>query len=109
MATVTVTQFADALGINRRTVHRWARTGRVRAVKTPGGHWRIDARDLERSQLTTAEFARLVGVCQRTALRWIASGKVQAVQTPGGYLVAASDAARFAASRTPASTRGSAS
>lgn len=99
---LTVTQFADALGVNRRTVHAWAKSGRVRAVKTPGGHWRIDARDLVATRLSTTEFARQVGVCYRTAYRWASSGKLDAVKTDGGYQIAATEVARLAAPKPPA-------
>ncbi|MDF5759193.1 helix-turn-helix domain-containing protein [Spongiactinospora sp. TRM90649] len=29
------------------TVSRWARAGRIRSTKTPGGHWRVYASDVE--------------------------------------------------------------
>jgi len=95
MTMMTVTAFAARLGINRRTAHRWARTGRVRAVKTPGGHWRIDSRDLEKTTLSTAEFAREAGICQRTVLRWIASGKLDATASPGGFRIAAGEVEKY--------------
>jgi excisionase family DNA binding protein len=93
---LTVTQFAAAAGVNRRTAQSWAREGRVRAVRTAGGHWRLDARDLEQRRLTTGEFAQAVGVCYRTAYRWAAAGKLDAVKTRGGYLIAAGEVAKRA-------------
>lgn len=34
-------EVADVFGVDAKTVGRWARTGKVAAVRTPGGHWRI--------------------------------------------------------------------
>jgi len=78
MGYMTATAFAAALGLHRRTVVNWARTGRVKGHQTPGGHWRIDESEIEEREMTTAEAARLIGVCQRTVLRWIEAGKLKA-------------------------------
>lgn len=99
--TMTVTQFSEALGVSRKTVQRWISSGRIRAQKTPGGHWRIDADQVNKQWLRTSEFARAVGICHRTTLRWIASGKLAARTTPGGdYEVAAGEVARYATRAT---------
>jgi len=94
---MTLTQYAEAVGVSRKTVLRWVHAGRISAVKTPGGHWRIDADEVHKQWLRTSEFARAVGVCHRTVLRWIADGKVESRRTPGGFHeVAADEVARYA-------------
>jgi excisionase family DNA binding protein len=32
----------DVLGVTSQTLRRWAKTGRIPAIKTPGGHYRYD-------------------------------------------------------------------
>jgi excisionase family DNA binding protein len=41
-------QVARLLQVNRATVTRWIRLGQLRAVRTPGGTYRIPRRDVER-------------------------------------------------------------
>lgn len=33
---------AEIFGVDRRTVNRWARGGKLKAIRTPGNHWRFD-------------------------------------------------------------------
>ena len=96
---MTVTQYAAARGVNRRTVLRWIRDGDIRAVRTRGGHWRIDARDLDRRWLTPRQFAGEVGVCYRTAVRWCESGKLAAEKRPGSWRIDAAEVARITAAK----------
>lgn len=50
----TTSEAADALGVSRRSLARWAQDGVVRpAMTTPGGHFRWDVDQL-RTQLQTA-------------------------------------------------------
>ena len=95
----TVTEAADVLGLNRRTVMRWLENGRIRGHKTPGGHWRINAVDLERADLTAAEFAGMVGVHPLTVRRWCEAGKVDCRKTSDGghWLVPMSEVGRVGA------------
>jgi excisionase family DNA binding protein len=82
---LTVTAAATRLGVNRRTVQRWARVGDVEAHRTPGGHWRVSLDVLDR-ELTLAGFAAEVGVHSLTARRWCVDGKVPgAHRTAGGH------------------------
>lgn len=37
----TVKELADRWSANRKTVLNWIREGRLPAIKTPGGHYRI--------------------------------------------------------------------
>ena len=38
---------AEVLGVHVETLKRWARDGKVRAWKTPGGWWRFRRADLD--------------------------------------------------------------
>lgn len=42
MAYLTVSQAADKLGLTQVTVRDYIRRGVLVAVRTPGGHWRIE-------------------------------------------------------------------
>lgn len=37
-------EIAAQLGVTARTVRNWCRSGRLQAIRTPGGHWRITNR-----------------------------------------------------------------
>jgi excisionase family DNA binding protein len=39
-------EVAAIFGVNSKTVVRWARDGRLRCIRTPGGHMRIYAEDV---------------------------------------------------------------
>ena len=47
-------QVARLFGVSVSSVTRWARTGLIRAVRTPGGHYRFPAEETRR---TAARFA----------------------------------------------------
>jgi excisionase family DNA binding protein len=40
---LTVSEVAELFRVNARTVKRWAKTRRVTAIRTPGGHHRYPA------------------------------------------------------------------
>lgn len=47
---LSAAQVADRLGVDRSTVLSWCATGRIPAIKLPGGHtspWRIRLSDIE--------------------------------------------------------------
>lgn len=44
---VTPSEVGRALKVDPRTASRWAKTGRVRSVRTPGGWYRLYRADLE--------------------------------------------------------------
>lgn len=39
---------ADMLGVSKQTIINWIKAGRIRAERTPGGHFRIAAEDFSR-------------------------------------------------------------
>jgi excisionase family DNA binding protein len=39
-------EVAAMFGVNAKTVARWAKEGRIRSIRTPGGHMRIYAEDV---------------------------------------------------------------
>ena len=39
-------EVAAMFGVNAKTVARWAKEGRIRCIRTPGGHMRIYAEDV---------------------------------------------------------------
>jgi excisionase family DNA binding protein len=43
---LSLAQAAHLLGVGRKTLARWIADGRVPAVRTPGGRYRLDERDL---------------------------------------------------------------
>lgn len=42
-------EVARLFGVSVSTVTRWARTGLLKAVRTPGGHYRFRAEDMRRA------------------------------------------------------------
>jgi excisionase family DNA binding protein len=45
---LTSSQVARLFGVSPSTVNRWARNGLIRCIRTPGGHYRFPAREIER-------------------------------------------------------------
>jgi len=54
-------EVARLFGVSPSTVTRWARTGLLKAVRTPGGHYRFHADQMRRAARAglPAEFVRL--------------------------------------------------
>lgn len=44
---LTPAQLAETWGISLRTVQRYLQTGQVKAIRLPGGHYRIRAEDAD--------------------------------------------------------------
>lgn len=80
-----LSEFAAALGICTRTARRWIASGRIEALQTKGGHWRVRASQLTARELTVPQFAHLVGVHPVTVRRWIAADLIAHTTTPTGY------------------------
>lgn len=49
---LNVDQAAEIMGVVAYTIRRWAKSGRIEAVKTPGGHWRFSRASLEQAWVT---------------------------------------------------------
>jgi len=47
-------EVARLFGVSHSTVTRWARTGLLQAVRTPGGHYRYRAEDMRRAASAVA-------------------------------------------------------
>lgn len=45
---LTTTQAARLLGVHAASISRWANQGRIRAIRTLGGHRRIPVAEVER-------------------------------------------------------------
>jgi excisionase family DNA binding protein len=43
-------EVASMFGVNTKTVGRWARSGKIDAIRTPGGHRRFRASEIKRAQ-----------------------------------------------------------
>lgn len=39
------------LGVDRRTINNWLRSGKVKGWRTPGGHWRVEEAEVERIRM----------------------------------------------------------
>jgi excisionase family DNA binding protein len=52
---LTTGQAAKLCSVTRDTVLRWVRGGQLKGTRTPGGHYRIDPRDVEDVMARTAE------------------------------------------------------
>lgn len=48
MALLTVRSAAERLGVGYSTLKRWVHTGRVRTIRTEGGHHRVSEAEIER-------------------------------------------------------------
>jgi excisionase family DNA binding protein len=46
--TLTLAAACDALGVSASTLRRWVESGRIRALRTPGGHRRFPASEIRR-------------------------------------------------------------
>jgi len=45
---ITAAEVARRLDVNKSTVTRWIAAGKLTAFRTPGGHWRVRAVDVDR-------------------------------------------------------------
>jgi len=98
---LTLTEAAARQGVHRRTVRGWIRDGRLPALRTPGGHYRVLAGDLDRLPMTTDDFAAAVGVCRRTVLRWCEAGKLAARKTGREWIIESGEVDRVGARPAP--------
>jgi excisionase family DNA binding protein len=99
MTWMTLTEYARRVGVNRRTAQEWARTGRIHAQRTRGGHWRVPEAELGREPATVTEVAAALGVSERTVRGWCVAGKVDAwrLGPAGAWLVERAEIERLKA------------
>lgn len=45
---LTPKEVADKFRVDTKTVSRWAKSGRLFGIKTPGNHWRFSEIEVER-------------------------------------------------------------
>jgi excisionase family DNA binding protein len=45
---LTPSEVASIFGVHPKTVHGWARAGRISSIKTLGGNWRYRASEIRR-------------------------------------------------------------
>jgi excisionase family DNA binding protein len=57
---LTPAEVAAMFRVNRKTVTRWARSGKISAIRTPGGHHRFWASEV-RQYMAEMERVRAVG------------------------------------------------
>ena len=58
MAPLTIRAAAERLGVGYSTFKRWVHTGRVRTVRTEGGHHRVSEAELDRLARTSSRTRR---------------------------------------------------
>ena len=79
--TLTLGEAAEALAVSTSTVRRWADAGRIRAIRTSGGHRRFSAREVQR--------VRAAEVAQRKPLVRSVQPPVEPLPVLGARLAAA--------------------
>ena len=102
---LTTGEVSQLLGVTVNCVKKWIYKGKLRAFRTPGGHFRIteeefdrlahetglrhdeviDTRDSKDRLLTTGDVARCTGVSTTTVKKWARSGKLRAIHLLGGH------------------------
>jgi molybdopterin-binding protein len=76
-------QAAEALSISYPTLKQWIYRGKLKTVKTAGGHHRIPAREIERYLPRQADDQKARGRFRRTSGRNQLVGKIVDVRTSG--------------------------
>jgi len=116
----TSAELAKMMGVLRETVEYWCRKGKIKAVVTPGGHYRIPEQEVKRvlkgmgipkgaseRYYSTSEVARILNVHPLTVTRWCREGKIKTITTLGGYYrIPASEVERLLTTRTKRKKRG---
>jgi molybdopterin-binding protein len=71
MPSFRTSQAADLLGVSVDTVRRWADEGRLKTIKTEGGHRQIDGKDLARFLTENAKTYEPDGMVQSARNRFV--------------------------------------
>ena len=89
-STVPLSEAAEALGISASTLRRWADTGKLQTIRTPGGHRRFPVSEVRR--LSSRSGAHTRGAVQSTELphRPVVAFAELLELGPGAIVVAAS-------------------
>lgn len=86
---VGVREASQRLNVGRDTVRRWAREGRVRSVRTAGGHLRLRRSEIDRiafdDLVLPSQAAAALGLSRFKLSRLVASGRLEEFTTPGGH------------------------
>lgn len=45
-SSLSTAEAAELLGVSVRTLYRWEKSGKIKPIRTPGGHRRYDVADL---------------------------------------------------------------
>lgn len=91
-----VGEVADIFRVDPKTPVRWAESGRIGSVLSPGGHHmfrRSDIRDLVGDDVLEGrerlmrpdEVADLFRVDVKTPVRWTTDGKIRSLRTPSNH------------------------
>jgi excisionase family DNA binding protein len=95
-ALLTIKDSSKLLGVSTKTLRRWEKSGKIKAVRTVGGHRRFWLEDLNnlkkkkpqrqiRNLISINTAAKNLGVSSKTIRRWEKEGKIESVRTVGGH------------------------
>jgi excisionase family DNA binding protein len=88
----TTAEVARLWNADQKTISRWADTGELPSIRTPGGHRRFTEATVREhvgflggdTYLTTAEVAAIFRVSPKTVRGWAETGKLPCIRTVGG-------------------------
>lgn len=87
---------AGLFRVDPKTAVRWSTEGRIRTVRTPGGHHMFIRADIlalvgadvlsgRVRLLLPEEVGEIFDVDHKTPVRWVAEGKLKSIRTPSGH------------------------
>lgn len=69
---ISVKEAAELLGVSTKTIHRWEKEGKIKAIRTAGGHRRFEVSDLlgnKKGDALTVAYARVSSHDQKADLK----------------------------------------
>lgn len=69
---ISVKEAAELLGVSTKTIHRWEKEGKIKAIRTAGGHRRFEVNDLlgnKKGDALTVAYARVSSPDQKADLK----------------------------------------